>query len=862
MQHGASNGSITATGLGGTTPYQYSLDGITYQASNVFAALAAGAYTVTIKDGNNCVNTSAIVNIVNTSGATVTAISSNTTCGASNGSITATGLGGTTPYQYSLDGITYQASNIFTGLTAGAYTVTIKDANNCINTTAVVNIANTSGANVTAVSSNAACGASNGSITATGLGGTTPYQYSLDGITYQASNVFTALVAGAYTITIKDANNCINTSSIINVNSNSGATVTAISSNATCGASNGSITATGLGGTTPYQYSLDGITYQASNIFAGLAAGAYTVTIKDGNNCVNTSSIINVNSNSGATVTAISSNATCGASNGSITATGLGGTTPYQYSLDGITYQASNVFAGLAAGAYTITIKDGNNCISTTAVVNIANTSGATVTAISSNATCGSSNGSITATGLGGTTPYQYSLDGITYQASNIFTGLAAGAYTVTIKDANNCINTTAVVNIANTSGATVTAVSSNATCGASNGSITATGLGGTTPYQYSLDGITYQASNVFAALAAGAYTVTIKDANNCINTSSVVNVNSNSGATVTAISSNSTCGASNGSITATGLGGTTPYQYSLDGISYQASNIFTGLAAGAYTVTIKDGNNCVNTSAIVNIVNTSGATVTAISSNATCGASNGSITATGLGGTTPYQYSLDGITYQASNIFTGLAAGAYTITIKDGNNCVNTSVVVNIVNTSGATVTAISSNATCGASNGSITATGLGGTTPYQYSLDGITYQASNVFTTLAAGAYTVTIKDGNNCINTSSIINVNSNSGATVTAISSNTNCGTNNGNITATGIGGTTPYQYSLDGITYQASNVFAGLAAGAYTITIKDGNNCISTTAVVNIANTSGATVTAISSNATCGSSNGSITPQQD
>jgi hypothetical protein len=63
--------------------------------------------------------------------------------------------------------------------------------------------------------------------------------------------------------------------------SNSGATVTAISSNATCGASNGSITATGLGGTTPYQYSLDGITYQASNIFTGLAAGAYTVTIKD-----------------------------------------------------------------------------------------------------------------------------------------------------------------------------------------------------------------------------------------------------------------------------------------------------------------------------------------------------------------------------------------------------------------------------------------------------------------------------------------------------------------------------------------------------------------------------------------------------
>jgi hypothetical protein len=855
---GASNGSIAATGLGGTTPYQFSLDGITYQASNIFTGLAAGAYTVTIKDASNCINTTAVVNVVNTSGATVTAISSNTTCGASNGSITATGLGGTTPYQYSLDGITYQASNIFTGLAAGAYTVTIKDASNCINTTAVVNVVNTSGATVTAISSNATCGASNGSITATGLGGTTPYQYSLDGITYQASNVFTGLAAGAYTVTIKDASNCINTTAVVNVVNTSGATVTAISSNATCGASNGSITSTGLGGTTPYQYSLDGITYQASNIFTGLAAGAYTVTIKDGNNCINTSAVVNVVNTSGATVTAISSNATCGSSNGSITATGLGGITPYQYSLDGITYQASNIFTGLAAGAYTVTIKDASNCINTTAVVNVVNTSGATVTAINSNATCGASNGSITATGLGGTTPYQYSLDGITYQASNVFSALAAGAYTVTIKDANNCINTSAVVNIVNTSGATVTAISSNTTCGASNGSITATGLGGTTPYQYSLDGITYQASNVFSALAAGAYTVTIKDASNCINTTAVVNIVNTSGATVTAISSNATCGASNGSITATGLGGTTPYQYSLDGITYQASNIFTGLAAGAYTVTIKDASNCINTSAIVNILNTSGATVTAISSNATCGASNGSITATGLGGTTPYQYSLDGITYQASNIFTGLAAGAYTVTIKDANNCINTSAVVNIVNTSGATVTAISSNTTCGASNGSITATGLGGTTPYQYSLDGITYQVSNVFTGLAAGAYTVTIKDASNCINTTAVVNVVNTSGATVTAINSNATCGTSNGSITATGLGGTTPYQYSLDGITYQVSNIFTGLAAGAYTVTIKDASNCINTTAVVNIVNTSGATVTAISSNATCGSSNGSIT----
>ncbi|MBL0048747.1 MAG: gliding motility-associated C-terminal domain-containing protein [Bacteroidetes bacterium] len=855
---GASNGSITATGLGGATPYQFSLDGITFQSSNVFSGLSTAAYTVTIKDANNCVATSSVVNVNNIGGATVSAIAVNANCGASNGSITATGLGGATPYQFSLDGITFQSSNVFNGLTAAAYTVTIKDANNCVATSSVVNVNNIGGATVSAIAVNANCGASNGSITATGLGGATPYQFSLDGITFQSSNVFSGLAAAAYTVTIKDANNCVATSSVVNVNNIGGATVSAIAVNANCGASNGSITATGLGGATPYQFSLDGITFQSSNVFNGLTAAAYTVTIKDANNCVATSAVVNVNNLNGATVTAIAVNANCGASNGSITATGLGGATPYQFSLDGITFQSSNVFNGLTAAAYTVTIKDANNCVATSAVVNVNNLNGATVTAIAVNANCGASNGSITATGLGGATPYQFSLDGITFQSSNVFNGLTAAAYTVTIKDANNCVATSAVVNVNNLNGAAVTAIAVNANCGASNGSITATGLGGATPYQFSLDGITFQSSNVFNGLAAAAYTVIIKDANNCVATSSVVNVNNAGGATVSAIAANANCGASNGSITATGLGGATPYQFSLDGITFQISNVFSGLSAAAYTVTIKDANNCVATSSVVNVNNAGGATVSAIAVNANCGASNGSITATGLGGATPYQFSLDGVTFQSSNVFNGLAAAAYTVTIKDANNCVATSSVVNVNNLNGATVTAIAVNANCGASNGSITATGLGGATPYQFSLDGITFQSSNVFSGLAAAAYTVTIKDANNCVATSSVVNVNNIGGATVSAIAVNANCGASNGSITATGLGGATPYQFSLDGITFQSSNVFSGLAAAAYTVTIKDANNCVATSSVVNVNNLNGATVTAIAVNANCGASNGSIT----
>ncbi|HLN53748.1 MAG TPA: LamG-like jellyroll fold domain-containing protein, partial [Lentimicrobium sp.] len=94
-------------------------------------------------------------------------------------------------------------------------------------------------------------------------------------------------------------------------------------------------------------------------------------------------------------------------------------------------------------------------------------------------ATCeGSNDGTITASASGGTLPYQYKLNNNPYQQSNVFTGLAAGTYTVTVKDANGITKSTqAVIASIPASMPTPTADVINATCNSADGAITVTNI-------------------------------------------------------------------------------------------------------------------------------------------------------------------------------------------------------------------------------------------------------------------------------------------------------------------------------------------------------------------------------------------------
>ena len=302
-------------------------------------------------------------------------------------------------------------------------------------------------------------------------------------------------------------------------------TGTPVSSNCT---NNGTITITATGGS-GFTYKLNaGGVYQSSNVFVSLAAGTYTIFAKDASGCEGSGSVT-VLSTTPVAVTAVSTSAINCANNGTITVNATGGT-GFTYKLNaGGTYQASNVFTGLAPGNYTVFAKESGGCEGSATIIVTANNS-ITVSATSTAVTNCQSNGTITIS-ASGSTGFTYKLNsGGTYQASNSFNNLSAGTYTAFAKDAGGCENTTSItVSVNNTIVVNTTAISASK-C-SNNGSVTVN-ASGSSGFNYKLNaGGTYQASNIFSALAAGNYVLFAKDVFGCENSSNAtVGINTTAG--------------------------------------------------------------------------------------------------------------------------------------------------------------------------------------------------------------------------------------------------------------------------------------------------------------------------------------------
>lgn len=343
-------------------------------------------------------------------------------------------------------------------------------------------------------------------------------------------------------------------------------------------------------------------------------------------------------------------------------------------------------------------------------------------------------------------------------------TGLVNGNNSVTISTTtvngtspdDNICNDTKTINVSVGGSSSITAsmtVNFAPTCTSNNGQVTLTATGGTAPYTYALNGGAAQSSAVFGNLAPGSYTYTITEAGGCSGTGTFTLP---SAATIVATPTQTTpitChGNTNAVITVAATGGQAAYSYSINGTNYQASNTFSNLAAGTYTLYAQDANGCIGSSNIT-ITEPAAIGVNAVPTMISCtGANNGQIFVSASGGTAPLTYSINGTTFVTSNTFSGLSAGNYTVTVKDAHGCQQT---FTTTVTEPAPLTISCATTLSNGSNGTITVTGGGGNLPYTYSIDGTNYYSGSLFSGLAIATYTVYIKDANGCI-TSTVVDV----------------------------------------------------------------------------------------------------------
>lgn len=311
----------------------------------------------------------------------------------------------------------------------------------------------------------------------------------------------------------------------------------------------------------------------------------------------------------------------------------------------------------------------------------------------------------------------------------------------------------------------------------------------------------------------------------------------------LTSSSQNTLCNTScDGEIVVNPTGGSGSFTYDI-GSGPQASNTFTGLCDGNYTVTVDDGDIC-NQSLNFTITSPTGLSGSTSVTHEFFG-TDGAINLTATGGTAPYTYTWTGpssFTASTEDI-SGLVAGTYSVSILDNNGCafVVAGIVVNPPPACTMLVSNTVQNITCvGDCDGEITLTPTGGTGSYTFDI-GSGAQTSGIFTALCDGNYSIVVDDGAVCNET---FNITISSPA---AISGTTNLTHellgNDGAIDLTVTGGTAPYNFSWTGpSSFTASSEdLTGLTAGIYEVTITDDNGCI--TVISNIIVTSSVGISA-------------------
>jgi hypothetical protein len=591
-------GSISVTASsGGTGTRSFSIDGSAFTTDTAFPDIMPGSYTVTVRDLNLCTTTTSTT-VGNGTQILPTATASVVTCAGGNDATVTISPNTAGTFTYSFNGGTFVTSNTVSTVSAGAYSIAVKDANGCIGTGNVTVTSNPIITGSITITNPISCnGGNNGELNLTPGGGVAPYTFSWSN--GAPTEDLTGLSANTYSVTITDSKNCSQSFSRV-LSQPAPITVTASLSDfngyaVRCfGEANGAINITAAGGNGGYSYTWSN--GSLAEDLSTLTAGTYTVSVTDSKACTGGNSFLIDQPDALIASVAASQNILCfGGNSGAITLAAAGGVADYSYSVNnGSSYQTSPVFNALTATSYNLRVRDANGCTDSE-VITLTQPADLILSVNNiTSTTCGQNNGAATASAAGGMTNYGFQW----FNNSNALiasvpalSDVAAGIYRVVVTDQNVCTKQQTIT-ISASDGPQVTVASvSPASChDTADGSASISIAQGQAPYTILWPG--GQSTSTLTGVLGGEYIVEVADQSGCQVFMPVL-IPKPDPLTISILSKQDpNCnGNADGSIALQAIGGNGSYTYNWSNSATGSS--LTGLPAGNYTVNVTDAKNC-----------------------------------------------------------------------------------------------------------------------------------------------------------------------------------------------------------------------------------------------------------------------------